>query len=241
MRRILYCSLYVFFGIACKTTNKNQSRLKVLQNTPESGIAGVLDKAPLLIEPGKPAVVSLNRLAGTPPADSSLRLARIELSIKPADGYTACKPVLTKAMFTEMIEKDIQAPEDFQTRASYRSQDIGMAITGDAEKGWTLVTDSGHDIGDLYLSFDASAAMTCQVSAVGHGFYAVNSTASWGEGSGDVERDRMVRAWGSDRGHRLWHYLWHGMRSEWQWMEQTDRDALITHFGPTVAPPARNP
>jgi hypothetical protein len=241
LRRILCCSLFIMTTMACKTTNRNASRLKVIQKTPEGGVAHVLDKAPLLIEPGKPAVVSLNRLAGSPPPDSMLRLERLELQIKPADTYAACQPRLTQARFTEMVERDIQTPVDLQSRPSYRAQEVAMDISGDANQGWTLSVVGGHDIGDLYLSFDASSAMTCQVSAVGHGYYAVNSTGSWGVGSGDEERDRQVRAWGSNRGHRLWHYLWHGMRSQWEYLGQADREALIAHFGPTVAPPSRNP
>ncbi len=241
MRAFLFCVFWIFFSLACKTTqSKNVSRLKVIQGTPETGVVGVLDKAPLLIENNKPVVVSLNRLAGTPPPDSVLRLERLQLKIHAADTMAPCKPALTKAEFTEFVEKDIAAPDDFKTRASYRIQEVTMTIAGDAEAGWTLTVDGGHDIGDLYLTFQSEQMMSCQASAVGHGYYAVNSTAGWGEGSGDLERDRLVRSWGADRGHRLWHYLWHGMRSRWRYLDKTDQDALKAHFGATVEPPTRN-
>ncbi|HET9237870.1 MAG TPA: hypothetical protein VFO10_11495 [Oligoflexus sp.] len=240
MRLYLACVFYAVLGISCKTIHKNPSRLKVIQGTPEAGVSGILDKAPLLIEPGKPAVVSINRMAGSPPADGELRLERVQLTFLPSDGYADCKPNLEKAVFTETVEKDIQSPDDFLTRASYRMQDISMTVAGNPDGSWTLSAEGGHDIGDLYLEFDNKTQQTCQVSAIGHGYYAVNSTGAWGTGSGDVERDRLVRAWGTDRGHRLWHYLWHGMRSQWMYMDQKDKDALISHYGPGVAPPQRN-
>lgn len=127
-----------------------------------------------------------------------------------------------------------------QSRATYRMQELSMTIEGDAEKGWTLYADGGHDVGDLYLQFESQGSMTCRVSAVGWGYYVRNSTAGWGEGSGDPERDRLIRAWGSDRGHRLWHFLWHGMRGTWANMLPPDREVLVNRFGPSVAPPMRN-
>jgi hypothetical protein len=241
LRRILFCSLGLSLGVSCKTIHKNTSQQKVLERTPATGIVGVLDKVPVLVENSKPTVVSINRLAGSPSGNAELRLEQLDMTLVPGDSYTSCKPKLIKATFSELVEKDIQNPDELTTRATYRMQELSMTIEGDADKGWILYVEGGHDIGDLYLTFETNEKLTCRVSATGHGYYAVRGTGNWGEGSGDLERDRLVRAWGADRGHRLWHYLWHGMRSQWTYLEQKDQDALKAAYGKSVEPPQRDP